>query len=153
MPSARELAPADAQALTRLYGDYDWWDDRSVDDVRAALEETAVALGIVDSDGDATADDPELVAAARVLTDYRYYGIVFDVIVAAEHRGEGHGDRLVTAVVEHPDLQSLPGLSLLCRTGLVQFYESIGFEVHDEPVDVPEGGAEDLVRMRYVAEE
>jgi len=163
MPQIRELTQEDAPALTALYGDYEWWADRAVEDVRQALLATEVALGIEAesapgratqaSTGDEAGDDDRLLAAARVLTDFTYYATVFDVIVAADRRGEGLGRQLLTAVLDHPDLQELPGLSLLCRRGLVPYYESVGFELHDEPVDVPEGGTGELVRMRYVREE
>ena len=141
MSTVRDLTPRDAEALTALYGDYEWWDDRTTEDVRRALVETGVAVGI-EADG-------ELVAAARVLTDYTYYAKVYDVIVAADSRGEGHGERLIEAVVDHPDLQAVDGLALNCRAGLVGFYESVGFERFDPEMEVPEGGTEELVRMTY----
>ena len=142
MPTVRDLKPEDAPALTALYGEYDWWADREVDRVRQALAETPVAVG-VEADGD-------LVASARVLTDYTYYATVYDVIVAADCRGEGLGATLLEAVLDHPELQDVPGLTLLCRRELIPYYESVGFEVFDREVDVPEGGSEELVRMRYV---
>jgi predicted GNAT family N-acyltransferase len=141
MTRVRDLTPDDAQELTGLYEDYEWWDDREVEDVRAALAETEVAVGVE--------DDGDLVASARVLTDYTYYANVFDVIVAAHRRGEGLGETLVEAVVDHPDLQSVVGLSLLCRRGLVPYYESVGFDLFDREMEVPEGGVEELVRMTY----
>jgi len=143
MPDVRDLTPEDAPALTALYEDYEWWEDRGVDGVRDALAGTEVAVGVW---GD---DDDRLVAAARVLTDYTYYANVFDVIVAADRRGDGLGEVLMAAVRDHPDLQSVPGLSLLCREGLVPFYESVGFELYDREFEVPEGGTEELVRMTY----
>lgn len=141
MLRTRDLGPDDAPALTTLYSDYEWWADREVADVRAALDATEVAVGLEDGD--------ELVAAARVLTDYTYYATVYDVIVATDRRGEGLGERLLSAVLDHPDLQSVVGLSLLCRDGLVAFYESVGFELYDPEMEVPEGGTEELVRMTY----
>lgn len=141
MTTVRELTPADAPELTALYTDYEWWADRTETEVRAALSETEVPLG-VERDG-------ALVGAARVLTDYQYYATVFDVIVAQEQRGEGVGETLMEAVVDHPDLQETPGVSLLCRQGLAAFYESVGFDVYDGEVEVPEGGREELVRMTY----
>ncbi|NEU55508.1 GNAT family N-acetyltransferase [Halorussus sp. MSC15.2] len=141
MTEVRELAPEDAPELTVLYGEYEWWEDREVGDVRDALAETEVALGVF--------DDGHLAAAGRVLTDYTYYATVFDVVVAADRRGEGLGETLMDALVDYPDLQSVPGLSLLCRDGLVPFYESVGFEVYDREMEVPEGGTEELVRMTY----
>lgn len=141
MSDHRDVGPADAVELTALYREYDWWSDREASDVRAALRETDVGVG-VESGG-------ELVAAARVLTDYTYYANVFDVIVAADRRGEGLGRELMAAVRDHPDLQSVAGLSLRCRRGLVPFYESVGFESFDPEIEVPEGGTEELVRMTF----
>lgn len=146
MTSVRELTADDAAALVDLYDQYEWWDDRTVADVRAALRETEVAMGVSDGRG---AGDRDLVAGARVLTDYRYYATVYDVIVARDRRGEGLGERLLSALLDHPDLQALPGLSLLCRRGLVPFYESVGFEEYGGDVEVPQGGTEELVRMTY----
>lgn len=141
MTRVRDLAPADARELTALYEDYEWWEDRTADDVRRALSETEVAVGVEDGD--------RLVAAARVLTDYAYYANVFDVIVAADRRGDGLGRTLVEAVVSHPDLREVVGLSLLCRRGLVPYYESAGFDLFDPEMEIPEGGTEELVRMTY----
>jgi predicted GNAT family N-acyltransferase len=149
MVRVRDLSPDDASALTDLYGEYGWWDDRDVEGVRRALAETEVAVG-VETGGDG--DDRNLVAAARVLTDFTYYANVFDVVVAADRRGEGLGETLMEAVVDHPDLRSVVGISLLCRSGLVPFYESVGFERYDGEVEVPEGGTEELVRMTYRTE-
>jgi predicted GNAT family N-acyltransferase len=131
--------------LTALYNQYGWWDDRETAEVRQALEATTVAVG-VEADG-------SLVAAARVLTDFTYYATVFDVIVAEDDRGEGYGRDLMEAVQSHPDLQSAVGLSLLCRRGLVPFYESVGFELFDPETEIPEGGTEEIVRMTYAFEE
>lgn len=135
----RDLGPEDAEALTELYEEYEWWADRTVADVREALAATEVGVGVE--------DEGDLVAAARVLTDYTYYANLFDVVVAADRRGEGLGARVLRAVRDHPDLQSVVGLSLLCRGGLVPFYESVGFERFDPEIEVPEGGEERLVRM------
>ena len=144
MSTVRDLTGADAEELTALYRDYEWWADRDTETVREALAGTETAVG-VESNGD-------LVAAARVLTDYTYYAIVFDVIVAADRRGEGFGEELMTGVRDHPDLQSVAGLSLLCREGLVPFYESVGFERFDPEMEIPEGWTEELVRMTYERE-
>lgn len=145
MTAIVDLTPKDARELTELYGDYDWWADREVDGVRQALASTSVAVGV--------REDDRLVAAARVVTDYTYYAMVYDVIVAADDRGDGLGETLASAVLDHPDLRDLPRLALLSRRGLVPFYEAVGFEVFDAAVDVPDGGTEELVRMTYEFED
>jgi GNAT superfamily N-acetyltransferase len=136
----RDPTPEDAPEVTDLYADYGWWADRTVEGVRRALAETAVTVSI-EVDG--------RLVAARVLTDLTYYANVFDVVVAADRRGEGVGERLLRAVVDHPDLQQVDGLSLLCRTGLVPYYESVGFERFDPETAIPEGGTEEIVRPVY----
>lgn len=67
MPPVRELTADDARGLAALYEDYEWWEDREIQDIRTALQETEVAIGIEETAGD---DGPDLVAAARILTDY-----------------------------------------------------------------------------------
>ncbi|MGA9400647.1 GNAT family N-acetyltransferase [Haladaptatus sp.] len=148
MAKTRDLTPDNAEELTELYEEYEWWEDREVDGVRTALAETEVVVG-VECETSGKSGDGDLVAAARVLTDYTYYANVFDVIVAADRRGEGFGEILMEAVVDHPDLQSVVGLSLLCRRGLVPYYESVGFDLFDPEMEIPEGGVERLVRMTY----
>jgi GNAT superfamily N-acetyltransferase len=129
----------DPQELCALYATDDWWDDRTPGGVADALAATDEVV--------AMREDGGLVAATRVLTDYAYYGTVYDVVVHADHRGEGYGEALMTAVREHPPLRSLPGLTLLCREGMVSFYESEWFERADDVVEHPDGDPEPLVRM------
>ncbi len=145
MTTVRELTAADAQELRSLYDEYEWWEDRETAAVRRALESTSVAVGI-ERDG-------ELIAAARVLTDYVYYATIYDVIVASCRRGKGYGEQLLTAILDHPELEELPFFTLQCRENLTPFYESVGFEQFDAEIDVPEGGTEQLVRMIYEREE
>lgn len=135
-----ELTTDDASALAVLYDEFEWWAGRGESAVREALAGTDVALGV-------RADD-DLVAAARVLTDFTFYGTVYDVIVAADRRGEGFGHALMEAVVGHDELAALDVLDLRCREGLVPFYERVGFEVHDPTLEVG-GREESFVKMNY----
>jgi predicted GNAT family N-acyltransferase len=135
---AVELGPADAPELAGLYEEYGWWADRDVGEVREALANTMVALG-VRADGD-------LVAAARVVGDGVYYAKCYDVVVAEDRRGEGIGAELLAAVVSRPDLEDV-FLSLTCREGLVDFYERFGFEPYPSPVDRPDGDAEEMCHL------
>ena len=45
MVTTRELSPG-VTALTELYRDYEWWADRELEGVRAALAGTDVAVGV-----------------------------------------------------------------------------------------------------------
>ena len=141
MPTVeRSLGPKAADELCSLYGTYEWWADRDERAVRQALAATDEVVALREGDGD-------LVAAARILTDYTYYAMVFDVIVHAERRGEGLGEELMAAVVTHPPLSGLD-LSLLAREGLIPFYEACGFEPQGG-IDHPDGEPEKLRFLAY----
>lgn len=138
-----ELGPDDAADLAALYGDHEWWADREPPEVREALVGTELALGI--------RADGRLLAATRVLTDYAFYGTVYDVVVAGDRRREGIGRRLMDAVVDHDDLAGLEVLDLRCREGLVPFYRTVGFDVHDPTLEV-DGREESFVKMTYTSD-
>jgi len=128
---------ATVDELHSLYCEYDWWADRNRETVRRALEGTDEVVVLREG------DDGDPLAAARVLTDYVYYAMVYDVIVAEDRRGDGLGEELMAAVREHPQLQKVAP-SLLAREGLVPFYEACGFDVMDEAIEHPNGDPEQL---------
>ncbi|WP_049926857.1 GNAT family N-acetyltransferase [Halopiger goleimassiliensis] len=140
-----ELDDEAVDDLHACYLTYEWWDDRDREDVRRAVDHTDVVVGLRDE------SSGELVAAGRVLTDFVYYGKIYDVIVTEELRGRGLGSELLEAIVSHPDLADVDVLTLDCREGLVEFYEDCGFERHDQFVPRADG-EEGLVVMRYAAD-
>jgi GNAT superfamily N-acetyltransferase len=123
-----ELGPEDAADLAALYGDWGWWADRDADDVAVMLDGTDVALGLC--------DEGDLVASGRALTDGVYYATRYDVIVAADRRGEGLGRRVVAALRDHPAVAAADHVELLCDPDLVEFYERCGFEENPRFVEM-----------------
>ncbi|PSP97801.1 N-acetyltransferase [Halobacteriales archaeon QS_4_70_19] len=128
--------PADVVALHDLYGEYEWWADRTRSEVARALS-NSVGVGLQEGD--------ELVAGARLLTDSVHYARLYDVVVAADRRGDGLGRQLVWSAVEHPAVGHL-NVVLLCREGLIPFYERCGFERYDLTTDIA-GAEEEFVQM------
>ena len=63
-----------------------------------------------------------------------FRAFIFDVIVAADHRGSGLGHRLMTELLAHPMLRDVELVELYCRPELVAFYESLGFTTPDSAV-------------------
>lgn len=139
------LGVGDADALLSLYRTYDWWADREQAAVERALAGTDEAVGLRDS------ETGTLVAAVRVLTDYTYYAMAFDVLVHADRREAGLGRELLATVVAHPPLSNV-NLTVAAREGLVPFYESCGFE-DVGAVDHPDGVPEELRFLTYAREE
>ncbi|MFC7138560.1 GNAT family N-acetyltransferase [Halosimplex aquaticum] len=132
----RSLGPSATPELIDLYETYEWWADREEEPLRRALAATDEVVALRDEETD------DLIAAARALTDYTYYAMVYDVIVREGRRGEGLGDELMAALVTHPPLSDVD-LGLVAREGLVPFYEACGFE-EIGAVDYPDGEPETL---------
>lgn len=109
---------ADLQELYRA----EWWTEgRELANVERMLAESDVVVGLADS------DSRELLAFARALTDSVYKAVIFDVIVRSDRRGTGLGDRLMEAVLGHPDVADVDHVELYCLEELVPFYERWGF--------------------------
>ena len=116
-----QLEPNQVQQVADLFR-HEWWTKaRTPTDITRMLAHCDLIIAFED------ADSHDLVAFARVLTDYVYKAFVFDVIVRADQRGLGLGDRLVEAIRNHPDLASVQHIELYCRTELVPFYQRQGF--------------------------
>lgn len=109
------------EELHALYQSEWWTKGRQLDDVRRMVQHTDVIIAFCES------DTKKLVAFTRILTDYVYKALVFDVIVAAPYRNTGLGRRLMDAVVNHPALKAVRHIELYCLPGLVPFYQQWGF--------------------------
>ncbi|QIO24740.1 GNAT family N-acetyltransferase [Haloarcula sp. JP-L23] len=128
------------RGVTECYGTYASWADRDREQVETAIEHSDEHLYALDPGSD------EVVASARVLTDYCYYGVIYDVIVHEEYRGTGVGRAVVEAVTDHPPLEDVTQITLIARDGLVPFYEKCGFERHPMTIEV-DGETEAFNRM------
>jgi len=115
------LNAAQVEQLWQLY-QAEWWSrGRKLADVRRVVEHSDLIFAF---------SDPEtgrLCAFARVLTDFVYKAVIFDVIVARSERTHGLGRQLIDAIVSHPALLFVEHLELYCRPELVPFYEQWDF--------------------------
>lgn len=98
-----------------------WWaNNRSYDDTESCIEGSQVCIGITDTNGD-------LVGFTRVVTDFIFKAIIFDVIVVEPYRGSGLGKELVTLVRNHEKLQKVKHFELYCLPEMEEFYSNLGF--------------------------
>ncbi len=72
--------------------------------------------------------DGKQIGFARVVTDRATVGYLCDVVIAAEHRGQGIGKWMLQCILDHPVLAE-------CRIDLFtrdaqDFYRSFGFGPH-----------------------
>lgn len=114
------LSPAQVDRLVELYAGEWWTGGRRRADVVAMLEGSDVVLGLVTRQG-------ELAGFARALTDGVFKALIFDVIVAPEHRGQGAGELMIRRLLDHPRLRRVRHKELYCRPEMVPFYARFGF--------------------------
>lgn len=92
-------------------------------------------------------DGDDLVAFARVITDYAVFAYVADVFVVSTHRGRGISKQLMAAIRSHPELQSLRRWSLV-TSDAQGLYRQFGFRA----LAHPERHMEDVAVNAYVGE-
>jgi len=100
------------------------------------------ALGASEVIGARSSETGELIALARIVSDYHRRAWLYDVIVAPEWRGRGVGRRVIELALSHPACRGVKQVLLGTRDAMV-FYERFGFE----RVGVGPGGS---VQMRKV---
>ena len=116
------LTQSQISQLHQLYQNEWWSESRSLDDVKRMLDHTDLMIGLVDQ-------RDELVAFCRVLTDFVYRAMVYDVMVASEWRNQGIGRKIMDCLVGHPRLTEVSSITLHCRGEMIPFYEKWGFEL------------------------
>ena len=116
----RELDEARIAELHRLYQN-EWWSrSRSLEETTAGVKGSQACYGILSEDG-------ELIAFTRVLTDFIFKALIFDVIVRKDYRGNGLGNELLSLVKTDPDLAKVRHFELYCLPEMIPLYEKHGF--------------------------
>ena len=114
------LTESQVSDLMDLYKNEFWTDKRTREDVVKMLASTDVIIGLVD-------ECDRLIGITRVLTDFVYRAMIFDVIIKPTHRKMGLGAKLMDAVLNHPKLQTVENFALNCLPNMIPFYERWGF--------------------------
>lgn len=106
-----------------LLEEADWGQGRLAANISQQIEASDIVYSVWDG--------TKLAAFARVLTDFSYIVIVLDFIVGQAYQGKGVGQRLMKAVLGHPDLL---GIKKWCVFSPVnqEFFEQFNFEKSDE---------------------
>jgi GNAT superfamily N-acetyltransferase len=119
--SIEQLSDDQVETLQQLYA-REWWSKgRSGEDIRRMLRQSDVMVGFLEPETE------ELIAFARVLTDYVYKALILDVIVSPAYRSNGLGRELMEAIFRHPMLQNVEHFELYCRPDMIPFYAEWGF--------------------------
>ena len=119
---SRDPAETDMERLhAELLKNY-WITDRSLEAVRRSVEHSQVASVWVGY---------EMNGFARAVSDFAVFGYMMDVVVWPGWRGRGLGKRMVTDILERPELAMVQSWYL--RTKDAQpLYEAFGFRVVED---------------------
>ncbi len=115
------LSEAQIEDLYQIYQSQWWSKERQKSDIDRMLEHSDVIVAFCDP------NSKRLVAFARILTDYVYRALIFDVMVETSYQGRGLGRMLMEAIVDRPELKSVEALILCCLPEMQEFYEKWGF--------------------------
>lgn len=115
-----ELSSFQIGELFELYKKEWWTASRTREETQQCITGSQICIGIVDENG-------SLVGFTRVITDFTFKALIFDVIVADSSRKAGLGNKLIELVKNHPRLQAVKHFELYCLPELEPFYEKFGF--------------------------
>ena len=115
-----QLTENQISELLDLYKNEFWSNKRTHQDVVQMLAASDIIIGLVD-------DNEKLIGFTRLLTDFVYRAIIFDVIIKPTHRNMKLSSKLMDAVVNHPQLKSIDWIALCCLPEMIPYYERWGF--------------------------
>ena len=116
-----KLQPKQIKQLHKLYQNEWWTDERTLEETQKVVKNSSIVIGLIN-------EQDNLIAFARVLTDFTFKAIIFDVIVEKSLRHEGLGKKLMDLIVHHKKLQDVKHFELYCLPEMVVFYKAYGFE-------------------------
>lgn len=113
------LGPDHIKQLHNLY-QHEWWTKgRTLEDTTKCVAGSQVCIGIL--------SEQQLVGFLRVLSDFTFKAIIFDVIVERTHRGQGLGNQLIELAKTHPQLRDVKHFELYGLPEMHGFYTKHGF--------------------------
>lgn len=89
----------DLEKVIRFLKDESYWArSRSIEQIEKSIEHS-FCFGLYEG--------KEMIAFARVITDFAVFAYLADVFVDKNYRSKGYGKRLMNEIMNHPDLQMI----------------------------------------------
>ena len=106
--------------LHNLYQNEWWTKGRSLEDTRKCIKGSQICIGLID-------ENSNLQGFARVITDFTFKALIFDIIIDEKHRNAGLGTTILNLIKTHKELEKVKHFELYCHPDLVEFYAKFGF--------------------------
>ena len=116
-----QLSPGGLNKLRLLFDQHSFWaDDRTPEQLRRMLNGSAAVVSAWDGD--------HLIGFGRATSDGVFRAVLWDVVVAASHQGQGLGRRIVESLLQQPCIHQAERVYLM-TTNSCGFYTQLGFEL------------------------
>ena len=109
--------------VKRLLEEADWGQGRLSAHITQQMEASDIVFSVWDG--------TKIVAFCRVISDFSYIVFILDFIVSKSYQGKGVGQRLMKAILGHPDLLGIKKWCVLSPTNQ-EFFTQFNFEKSDE---------------------
>ncbi|MFM6000861.1 MAG: GNAT family N-acetyltransferase [Dolichospermum sp.] len=106
--------------LVELYKNEFWSRNRTYQGVVKMLAASDIIIALVN-------EEKVLIGFCRILTDFVYRGVLYDVIVKPSYRKMAFGAKLLNEVINHPQLKKVENIALFCLPEMIPFYQTWGF--------------------------
>lgn len=101
-----------------------WAQGRSLDDVEKSIKHS-MCFGLYNSNN-------EQIGFARIVSDYTIFAWILDVFILKEYRNKGLAKKLITSIIDHPELQNLNRWGLMTKDAH-NLYNLFGFTPIQQP--------------------
>jgi len=115
-----ELSTNQLESLHSLYKNEWWTKSRTLEETIKCVHGSQVCIGLIEKNND-------LIGFVRVLTDFTFKALIFDLIIKSEYRGKGLSKKLMSLVKAHEKLKNVKHFELYCLPELEGFYKQFEF--------------------------
>ena len=106
--------------LHSLYKNEWWTKNRTLEETKKCVHGSQICIGLIDKNN-------ILIGFVRVITDFTFKALIFDLIIKSEFRGKGLSKKLMSLVKAHENLKDVTHFELYCLPELEGFYKQFEF--------------------------
>ena len=99
----------------------EWWtEERTLEETEKCVNGSQLCIGVID-------ENNNLLGFVRVITDFIFKALIFDLIINETHRNKGIAKTLIQETLKHEKLKEIKHFELYCLPELENLYKQFGF--------------------------